>query len=95
MAADPDAIKTEKEDLNLSNISITLESDASDGADQEHADDNKIDKAFKRLQRKKDELHRFRKKLKDRIKRKAKEAEEAAKSNSTSPAASPHGSLGI
>ena len=46
---------------------MSMESDGSEGKDEGVPDDNKIDKAFKRLQRKKDELHRFRKKLKERI----------------------------
>lgn len=46
---------------------MSMESDASEGKDDGQPDDNKIDKAFKRLQRKKDKLQRFRKKLKERI----------------------------
>ena len=93
LIADPDQIKTE-EDLNLSNISMSMESDASEGKDDGQPDDNKIDKAFKRFQRKKDKLQRFRKKLKERIQRKQKEAEETTKSNNPSPVASPHTSIG-
>lgn len=46
---------------------MSMESDASEGKDEGLPDDNKIDKAFKRLQRKKDSHQRFRKKLKERI----------------------------
>lgn len=46
---------------------MSMESDASEGKDDGQPDDNKIDKAFKRFQRKKDKLQRFRKKLKERI----------------------------
>ena len=62
----------EKEELELSQMSLDLSSE-SDGADNENPDDNKIDKAFKKLQKKKDNFIRFSKKVKDR--RAEKEAE--------------------
>jgi len=64
---------------------MTMSSE-SEGAGDEDPEDNKIDKAFKRLQRKKDKLQHFKRKLKERLNRKKRESGVNSCSNSASPA---------
>ena len=59
----------EEDKLNLSQISLSVSS-ASDGMADDLEDDNNIDKAFKKLQKKKDKFIRFQKKRQARIKEK-------------------------
>jgi len=44
-----------------------LSSADEDDGDDEHPDDNNIDKAFKRLQKKKDKFQRFKRKIRERF----------------------------
>ncbi len=53
------------DELKMSQLSLDLSSE-SDGAGDENPEDNKIDKAFKKLQKKKDNFLRFQKKVKER-----------------------------
>ena len=49
----------------MSQLSLDLSSE-SDGAGDDNPEDNKIDKAFKKLQKKKDNFLRFEKKVRER-----------------------------
>ena len=69
------ANKQEEDKLNLSQISLSVSS-ASLGQADDLEDDNNIDKAFKKLQKKKDKFIRFQKKRQARIREKRQSEEE-------------------
>ena len=58
-------MKDKEDELNLSQMSLNLSSE-SDGAGDSCPEDNQIDKAFKKLQKKKDKFQRFKMRLQSR-----------------------------
>lgn len=82
-AAIQEKIEIEKQktkDLDISQMSIDLSDGDEDDDGGENPDDNNIDKAFKRLQKKKDKFLRFKRKLRERRKNKMKSEDSFTKS---------------